>query len=402
MNEIRDSINSWSNSAGVLFLCLLLATFMNEHINAVRNIALYSLAIMVVLYFVTCRWNIRKPDAYHWVLILLTLVIAQGVVRNEYGVVEGLDDFRKTYFKSYMLAIGMMLFVSNVKTISMVIWSLIVAAVGVVSNAIYLYVSSENVSFYYWGESRVRHYAHQIDFIDPVVVAALRHNSHYLKYLAAILFVVLTILVVGIGTRGGWLAFAAGFITTYFVINYKNGLTSSVAKAFSRLAVVVAGIYLLAPSDSVVHNKFTQALDSKARVETIYPTYFDSVIEGPLLGYSYTRNIEDRIPNIIGADPEVFEKALYHGPHNQFLIFGVHFGLLGMIVYIVVILWTLFRLVNRAIGSSHLELRLLSAAGAGMLMAEFIVRSMTDPVFKTWIGVPIGIALIKLNEEKTG
>ncbi len=399
MNGIIETVNRWSSRAGLLFLCLLLATFMNEHINAIRNIALYSLAIMVVLYSVTRRWNMRNMDGYQLVLILLTLVIVQGVVRNEYGVVEGLENFRKTYFKSYMMAIGIMLFVFNAKTISMVIWSLMVAAIGVVSNAIYLYLSSENTTFFYWGESRVRHYAHHIDFLDPIAVVSLMHNSRYLRYLAAIVFATFTALVIGIGTRGGWLAFVAGFLLTYFVLHYNDKLIFSLAKASLRIAVVVVGIYFIAPVDSVVHSKLTQKLDSQARTEVIYPVYFDSVIEGPLFGYSYTHNIEDRIPNIVGADQVVFDKALSYGPHNQFLIFGVHFGLLGMLVYIAVILWTLFRLVNRAIYSSDLGFRLLAAAGAGMLMAEYIVRSMTDPVFKHWIGIPIGIALIRLKDK---
>lgn len=399
MDGIIGNINRWSCSAGLIFLCLLLATFMNEHINAIRNVALYSLAIMVIIYSITRGWKIRNPDGYQLGLILLTMVVVQGVVRNEYGFVEGLDDFRKTYFKAYIMAIGIMLFVSNSKTVLMVFWSLIIAAVGTAFNAIYLYAISENVSFFYWGESRVRHYAHHIDFLDPIIVAAFKYNSSYLKYMAAVLFVIFTLLVIGVGTRGGWLAFISGFVVTYFVINYKRNLIPSIVKALLRITVIVIGVYFVAPSDSVVYSKFTQAIDSKERTENIYPVYFDSVIEGPLFGYGYTKNIEDRIPNIIGADQSKFDKALSNGPHNQFLLFGVHFGLLGMLVYIAVVLWTLFRLLGRAIGASDLEFRLLSAAGAGMLVAEFVVRSMTDPVFKHWIGVPIGIALIKMNKE---
>jgi len=400
MNGIIENVNRWSNSAGLLFLCLLLATFLNEHINALRNIGLYSLAIMIVLYSATNKWELKSLDGYGVILILLTLVILQGVMRNEYGLAEGFDGFRKTYFKAYVLAIGVMLFVSNPRAISMAMWSLFIAAISILSNEVYRYISIEGNRFFYGGKG-VHLSAHLIDFIDSVAVVHTKHNSIYVRYLAIALLAGFTILIIGTGTRGGWLAFVAGFIVAYFLVNYKSNMVRTVIKSTVRVAVVVFGIYLMAPDDSMVYAKFNKKLDTTYRVETIYPVYYESIVKGPLFGYGYTNNIEDRIPNIIEEDHDRFETALRFGPHNQFLLFGVHFGLLGVFIYIVMILWTLFRLMHRAIYSSDLGFRLLAAAGAGMLMAEYIVRSMTDPVFKHWIGVPIGIALIRLKDKES-
>lgn len=399
-NRIFNKLNHWSSVGGLFFLLLLLATFMNEHINAIRNIGLYSLAIFIVLYSITRRWELKGIDGYGIMLILLTILILQGVVRNEYGITEGFDTFRRTYFKAYVMAIGIMLFVCNFKAVSMVLWALAVATVSILSNGVYNYISVEGARFYYFYAGNVHQYAHHIDFIDSIAVVFTKHDFRYIRYIAVFVLLCFTALIVGTGSRGGWLAFVAGFVVTYFLINANNNMVITVVKSSVRVAVVIAGVYMLAPTDSYVYGKFNKSFESKERTEIIYPTYFKSIASGPLLGHGFTNNIEDRIPNTANVDKDTFGHALKYGPHNQFLIFGIHFGLVGMIVYIAVILWTLYRLVNRALYSSNLSLRLLSAAGVGMLVTEYIVRSLTDPVYKHWIGVPIGIALIGLSNKE--
>lgn len=399
MNGIIENINRWSSSAGLVFLCLLLATFLNEHINAVRNIGLYSLAVMIVFYSITSRWKLKGIGGYEIVLIFLSISILQGVLRNEYGVTEGLNDFRRTYMKAYIVAIGIMLFASNVRAVSMVTWSLFVSAISILSNEIYRYIYSSGNTFFYGGEGGIRLSAHLIDFIDPVVVLYTKHHSKYIRLLSIIILIGFTVLIIGTGTRGGWLALAAGFVVVYFLINNRSNMISIFIKSSVRIAAIVIGISLLAPSGSMVDNAFNKRLDAVKRTETIFPVYGNTIIHGPAFGYGYTNNIEDRIPNIIGATDEQFSTAIRHGPHNQFLLFGVHFGIIGLILYVIVIAWTLIRLVRRSIYCSDIEIRLLSAGGAGMLVAEYIVRSMTDLTPKHWIGVPIGIALIKLTDK---
>ena len=398
-NRIFNKLNHWSSMGGLFFLLLLLAVFLNEHINAIRNIGLYSLAIMIILYSVTCRWKMRNLDGYRITLILLTILIIQGAVRNEYGITEGFNDFRRTYMKAYIIAIGIMLFVSNIRAVSLVTWSLFVSAISILSNEIYRYLYSSGNTFFYGGEGGIRLSAHVIDFIDPVVVLYTKHHSKYIRFLSIVVLIGFTVLIIGTGTRGGWLALAAGFVVVYFLVNKDGKLVSTLVKSSIRIAAIAIGISLLAPSGSMVDNAFNKRLDAVKRTETIFPVYGNTIVHGPAFGYGYTNNIEDRIPNIVGATDEQFGLALRHGPHNQFLLFGVHFGIIGLIIYIVVIVWTLIRLIRRSIFSPDFEMRLLSAGGAGMLVAEYIVRSMTDLTPKHWIGVPIGIALITLPEK---
>ena len=399
VDTLKNKLNYYSSIGGLFFLMLLLATFLNEHINAIRNIGLYSTSIMIVIYSATRSWRPKDVDGYGVALILLTILILQGVVRNEYGIAEGFDTFRRTYFKAYVLAIGIMFFVQNSRAVSMVMWSLAVAVMGVLSNGVYMHIFVEDSRFFYSYLGSIHQSAHFIDFVDSVAVVFTRHEARYARYIAVVVLITFTVLVIATGSRGGWLAFVAGFIVTYFLINTDRNVVLTVVKSSIRVAVVVVGVYVVAPTDSYVHHKFNSKFESPMRTEVIYPVYLQSIVSGPLFGHGYTNNIEDRIPNNYGIDQNKFDAALKNGPHNQFLIFGVHFGLIGVLAYLIVVMWTLYRLVSRALYSSDMLLRLLSAAGAGMLVAEYIVRSITDPVFKHWIGVPIGIALIRLTRK---
>jgi len=400
--NIYTRINHWFNAGGILFLLLLLAVFMNEHINAFRNIGLYGVVIMAMLYLVTTKLEIRVPSGFAILLIIFSLLVLQGVLRSEDGVVEGLDHFRRTYFKGFVLAMGIPLFVTNYKTVSMVIVSLFVSAIGVLSSELYRYFADDNARFFYAGNA-VRHSAHLIDFIDPIAVACTRYRSPLVRYSAVVVIVGFTILVIGTGARGGWLALVAGFLATYFLVNKDNNVISTIAKSLTRVMVIVVGAYLLAPDNSIVKNKFDEfkhGLSEPVRMEIIFPTYYSTIINSPMLGYGYSKQLEYRIENIADLEEEVFNNAVHHGPHNQFLLYGIYFGIVGVIVYIIVIVWTLLRLIRRSIYEEDLGMRLLSAAGAGMVLAEYITRSMTDIVPGYWLGVPVGIALINIRKEK--
>lgn len=398
-NRVLNKLNHWSSVGGLFFLLLLLATFMNEHVNAFRNIGLYGVVIMVLLHSATRKWRITVTDWYLIVLFVFSLLVLQGVMRNEYGAFNGLEHFRKTYFKGFVLAIGIPLFVNNYRAVSMAVISLFVSAIGVLSSEIYRYIVDENARFFYAGKA-VRHSAHLIDFIDPIAVACTRHRTPIIRFSSIVLVVGFTILVIGTGTRGGWLALVAGFLTTYFLVNKNHDMVWTVAKSSVRVLVIVVGAYLLAPDGSMVKNKLEQGVESGARVEFIYPTYFNVIANGPLLGHGYSKHLEYKLRNIYGEDEGKFNKALGHGPHNQFLLYGIYFGIIGAVLYIIVVVWTLLRLIRRSIDEEDIGIRILSATGAGMVVAEYITRSMTDIVPGHWIGVPIGIALIKISGEK--
>jgi len=385
---------------GAFLLILYVVTFTNEHINAFRNIFLYT-SFLAIIYFSATKIGTRI-FSFRWLYLavlmgFLSIVIYAAVINHD-DPYQGLEFFRKTYFKGFVLAVGVPLFVTA-STSGYFIYAMLLASLSIGISEGMRYISGEAD---YFNHSKItRHAAHYYDYWDSALVGVYWYERKFwVKMIALSGIILFTILVIGTGTRSGWFSLVVGFATTYFLLNLNNNLVKNILWVMVRVLVIVVGVYVIAPDGSQVKNKFEQGIESTERTQKIFPAYASIVMDGPAFGYGYIRHIEHN--SLIVSSDEIphVEVALRHGPHNQFLLNGVYFGWVGMLTYITVLVMTLLVLVRGALFSNQRWLRATAAIGAGMLNAEYVVRSMTELVPEYWLGLPIGIAILVQTESK--
>ncbi|WP_168198768.1 O-antigen ligase RfaL [Jejubacter calystegiae] len=378
---------------GLVFLYIV--TYFIDGITRYKNALPLLMLITAIIYLVRNKKIIRVFFNKIMLMIILLCIsmlyslIFSTDIKISWDAMKG-DMLTKGFLLSSLLIPIVLFYETKERIIKLVIISFISALSMRMAIEGYIYFLGYQHGIIPFESTRYRNVSDALVFLFPGLIPLWHNKRVDIKAIFILLTMVFCILCLGTLARGAWLAtIIMGLI---WLIAYREWklITLSLLLTFAGFIA----IQNIQPQYTTkLLNKIHQT-DSSARYRNgTQGTALELIMEKPVVGYGYGKNIFHNIYNERVKDHPnwIFKHSI--GPHNIYLDIWFGCGVIGLMAFlgvIIVVLTTLIKSISRTTDPDKMTYLMLTVSFFGF----YIIRGMFELVDIKPLGILIGLLLI--------
>lgn len=408
------------NIAILIFLSLFLIGQYNEHITAIKNLAIYlALLLTLILFAVDTKnvvQNIKNNAKNNKAILLLFLLLNLYVFgisffpydATQNAALSALNEFKRAFIFIFIVLLWHDGSYKNSKWL----FFAMVAALSIdnihffvkgIEDGTLLNLKNEKDQ---WTQPIDRFYAGFFDslFIFSLVSIFFIKNNFYKFFIIVFNIIVSLIFILLTGARGSWLALALSLMVM-LALTFKNEKINLINKKS-----MIFCLFLLAASACVYHNstllqlKVAQGFYTSGRGDILtkrLPLLFNSdraYIGIGFGGKQYTKflndknvNNDDLGPTGVGADGTKY-------PHHDEPVFigqYYHYGVVGTAFFVALVFYMLFVSFKRYLSNNKFYIAIF-----GSILCTYIFRGLFETMYFTHLYVMLGLFIVFLCKNK--
>jgi O-antigen ligase len=382
--------------------------------EAIRNILIFG---NFTLWLTTLRYRknlsvLKEPvSVIFWIFTAVTVLSVPFSIEPLYSFFS----LRNDPLKPALLFAVIATVITDRERIVKVSYVSFVAVFIIVVIGYYSYIAHDlaflrpDVSLMHTGQTGHNRFARYLNTLLPLIFILyyVWDRSRVLKWVLSLLFIAAVFALILSTSREGYLAFL-GMVGIYtFYVSRTRGY-----KLVKVIAGVSAVIILLG---AVSWFFFPNVRERMARIDDQLPTLnlrteawkpaFDAIMQRPAVGWG----VGDRIFRLDepyhatpykGAPPRTSEGSP-KGPHNTFIKILFHQGLIGVVPYILLILYAMRTFWTDAFRKKGLTGFLLIACVA-VIFGNYILNSLLADLELRYLAVILGLGMAATRIDETG
>ena len=416
----KSNLITFLKSSILFLLSLFLIGQYNEHITAIKNLAIYlALFLTLILFTVDTKnvmQNIKNNAKNNKAILLLFLLLNLYVFgisffpydATQNAALSALNEFKRAFIFIFIVLLwhdgsyknSKWLFFAMVATLSI---DNIHFFIKGIEDGTLLNLKNEKDQ---WMQPIDRFYAGFFDslFIFSLVSIFFIKNNFYKFFIIVFNIIVSLIFILLTGARGSWLALALSLMVL-LALTFKNEKINLINKKS-----MIFCLFLLAASACVYHNstllqlKVAQGFYTSGRGDILtkrLPLLFNSdraYIGIGFGGKQYTKFLNDKNVNNDDLGPTGVGTDGTKKPfHDEPVFIGqyYHYGVVGTVFFVALVFYMLFVSFKRYLSNNKFYIAIF-----GSILCTYIFRGLFETIYFTHLYVMLGLFIVFLCKNK--
>lgn len=374
----------------LVFLCIFLVGFFNEHLTAIKNIGITISIIFIFVEIIIYRNLIFDKEIFtskEFILFMCLLVIMFISSYSPYdSSLPSIDYFFKEIKYSLLFLIVIVFLPNKEKNLRIIFYSFLLTMILLETH----FLIKSNIFLIFKSDYIVERLFSTFFEVSFPFLLAMFLSIHKKKY-KVILFTVIIIGMVMLfytGVRGSWLAiFVESLILGIaYLVLHKNKVYITMKYIFSFLFIFGIFILYLYNTSSVINSKINRGIDSNLRdliIKERFPLFIENN-EYKILGIGYGTEQyisflnDKKAPYSVGKKDDKTGKFIYFHDEPYLMSFFYHHGIIGGLFFILFSFIFVYSIIKFFMNNKNQKEILFSIAILSSFLGVFLIRGLFE------------------------